>query len=171
MIKKLLYTTLCYFYIFQINSQEIKLNSEKSIVEFNYVEEDAIGTINGINGKITFDVENLSASSFEAKVNIASINTSNKTRDNHLNASDYFHTENYPEILFKSDNVFISENKYFIKGTLTIKDISKKETISFTFKDGIFNGKCVIYSNDYNIHKRKVREDSKILIKITVPTL
>ena len=68
-------------------------------------------------------------------------------------------------------NVFFSENKYVLKGNLTIKDISKKETISFVYKDGVFNGKCVIYSNDYNIHERKVREDSKILIKITVPTL
>jgi polyisoprenoid-binding protein YceI len=170
-MKKILAIIICYLFTLSINSQEIKINSEKSIVEFNYVEEEAIGTINGINGKITFDISNLSASSFEAKVNIASINTSNKTRDSHLNASDYFHTEKYPEILFKSNNVSISENKYILKGTLTIKDVSKKEAISFVYKDGVFNGKCVIYSNDYNIHERKVREDSKILIKITVPTL
>ena len=170
-MKKILTIIICSLFILPINAQEIKINSEKSIVEFNYLGEDAIGTINGIEGKINFDISNLPASSFEAKVNIASINTSNKTRDSHLNASDYFHTKKYPEIIFKSDSISISDDKYLLSGTLTIKDISKKETISFNFKDGVFIGKCVIYSNDYNIHKRKTREDSKILIKITVPTL
>ena len=113
----------------------------------------------------------MSASNFEAKVNIASINTSNKTRDNHLNAPDYFYTKKSPEIIFKSDKISISENKYLLNGTLTIKDVSKKETISFNFKDDVFIGKCVIYSNDYNIHKRKNREESKIIVKIAVPTI
>ena len=40
------------------DGKEININSEKSIVEFNYVGEDAIGTINGIEGKINFDISN-----------------------------------------------------------------------------------------------------------------
>ena len=76
----------------------------------------------------------MSASNFEAKVNIASINTSNKTRDNHLNAPDYFYIIKHPEIILKSDNISISENKYLLNGTLTIKDVSKKETIYLTLK-------------------------------------
>ena len=54
---------------------------------------------------------------------------------------------------------------------MTIKDIVKNEEILFNFKDGSFSGRCIIYSNDYNIHTQKTREKSKILIKITVPVL
>ena len=54
---------------------------------------------------------------------------------------------------------------------MTIKDIVKEESIKFTFEDGVFVGRCVIYSNDYQVHEQKTREKSKILVKINVPIL
>ena len=45
------------------------------------------------------------------------------------------------------------------------------DKISFKFDNGVFVGKCIIYSNDYKIKTQKNREDSKILIKISVPVL
>jgi polyisoprenoid-binding protein YceI len=152
-------------------AQELKINSAKSLIEFNHVEEQTIGTIKGVSGKINFDVTNLTNSFFEARVNISSIKTSNATRDKHLNAPNYFHSEKYPEIIFKSDSLYSLDNKFRLKGKLTIKEITQSEEIQFSYNDGVFNGTCIIYSNDYKIHKRKTREDSKILIKITVPIL
>ena len=57
-------------------AQELKINSAKSLIEFNHVEEQTIGTIKGVSGKINFDVTNLSNSFFEARVDISSIKTS-----------------------------------------------------------------------------------------------
>ena len=54
---------------------------------------------------------------------------------------------------------------------MTIKDIVKQEAIKFTFEDGVFIGRCVIYSNDYQVPEQKNREKSKILVKIKVPLL
>jgi polyisoprenoid-binding protein YceI len=152
-------------------SQDFKINSSESIVEFNYLSEEAVGSIKGVSGTIHFDINNLSESYFETKVNISSINTSNKTRDKHLNAPDYFHTEKYPHIIFKSESLKMEESEFVLVGNLTIKEISKNEEIRFTYKDNVFEGRCVIYSNDYEIKKQKTRLDSKILIKITVPVL
>lgn len=152
-------------------TQSLTINSDKSIIEFNYVSEGAVGTINGVTGKINFDLSNLSNTSFEANANIKSINTSNKTRDKHLNAPDYFDTEKYPAISFKSDSITNSEDEFTLYGKFTIKDITKEEKISFTFEENIFNGRCVIFSNDYKIKTQKKREDSKILIKISVPII
>ncbi|MFL2585139.1 MAG: YceI family protein [Parvicellaceae bacterium] len=152
-----------------LKAQEISIKSEESIIEFNYVEEGALGTIKGVEGKIKFDLLNLNDSYFEASANIASINTSNKTRDKHLNAPDYFHTEKYPAITFKSDSISTKGNKYLLYGKMTIKDITKSEQISFTFEENVFNGRCVVFSNDYKIKTQKSRDASKILVKITVP--
>ena len=63
------------------------------------------------------------------------------------------------------------DGQFVLKGDMKIKDIVKNEEILFNFEDGAFSGRCVIYSNDYNIHAQKTREKSKILIKITVPVL
>jgi polyisoprenoid-binding protein YceI len=170
-MKKIISILIIFLSINTLTAQELNINSEKSIIEFNYISEGAIGTINGVNGKINFDLSNLSSSYFEGRANISSINTSNKTRDKHLNAPDYFNTEEYPEIIFKSDSISSDTENYLLHGKMTIKNISKSETISFNYQDGKFNGKCVIFSNDYDIHKRKKREDSKILVKITVPVM
>jgi polyisoprenoid-binding protein YceI len=170
-MKKLILFTLYISIISFGISQDFKINSSKSIVEFNYLSEEAVGTIKGVSGNIHFDINNLSESYFETKVNISSINTSNKTRDKHLNAPDYFHTEKYPHIIFKSESLKMDQSEFVLVGKLTIKEISKNEEIRFTYKDNVFEGRCVIYSNDYEIKKQKTRSDSKILIKITVPVL
>ena len=149
--------------------QDFNIKSEESVIEFNYVSEQAVGTIKGVTGKIHFDLNNLSNSYFETKADISSINTSNKTRDKHLNAPDYFHTEKYPYLTFKSESLNIDGNEFVLIGNFSIKEISKKEEIRFTYKDNVFEGKCVIYSNDYEIKKQKTREESKILVKIKVP--
>ena len=164
--------TILYITIISIGfSQDFKIKSEESVVEFNYVSEEAFGTIKGIFGEIKFDISNLAESYFEAKVNIKSINTSNKTRDKHLNAPDYFHTEKYPYIEFKSESLNLVDQEFVLTGKITIKNISKTEEIKFKFQDNVFLGTCIIYSNDYGIKKQKAREESKILIKITVPIL
>ena len=85
-MKKLILFTLYISIISFGFAQDFKINSSESIVEFNYVSEEAVGTIKGVSGIIHFDIKNLSESYFETKVNISSINTSNKTRDKHLNA-------------------------------------------------------------------------------------
>ena len=164
-ILSILYITIVSFGF----AQDFKIKSEDSKIEFNYLSEDVIGTIKGVSGNIYFDISNLLESYFEVKVNIKSIKTPNKTRDKHLNASDYFYTEKYPQIIFKSESIRMDEDEFVLVGKMTIKEISKTEEIRFNFKDNEFLGRCIIYSNDYDIHKRKKRDESKILIKITVP--
>ena len=122
-----------------------------------------------ISGKLYIDLNNLSDSYFETKADISSINTSNKTRDKHLNAPDYFHTEKYPYLIFKSESLKMDGSEFVLIGNISIKEITKKEEIRFTYKDNVFEGRCVIYSNDYEIKKQKTREKSKILVKISVP--
>ena len=170
-MKKFIVSILSFLILLNFNAQELEIQSEKAQIQFNYVGEQTIGSISGVSGKIVFNSSNLSESYFEAKANIKSINTSNKTRDKHLNTADYFHTDKYPEIIFLGNEVSMVENKYIVKGSMTIKDITLPSEISFTFQDNTFTGKTIIYSNDYNLHKRKKREDSKILVKITVPII
>ena len=153
------------------SAQNYSINVDEALVEFNYISEETIGKIKGISGEIKFDPNNLSDFQFEVKAHISSINTSNNMRDKHLNSSDYFNTQLYPYITFSAKSLEKKESYFLLRGNMTIKDIVKEESIKFTFKDGIFVGSCVIYSNDYQVHEQKTREKSKILVKINVPIL
>lgn len=72
----------------------------------------------------------------EATIKVASINTDNTMRDNHLKSDDFFNAEKFPEIHFKS-TLFekVGDTKYKITGDLTIRDVTKKVTF-----DAVFNG-------------------------------
>ena len=153
------------------SAQTYSINVDEALVEFNYISEETIGKIKGISGEIKFDPNNLSDFQFEVKAHISSINTFNNMRDKHLNSSDYFNTQLYPYITFSAKSLEKKESYFLLRGNMTIKDIVKEESIKFTFKDGIFVGRCVIYSNDYQVHEQKTREKSKILVKINVPIL
>ena len=152
-------------------AQSYSINVDEALVEFNYVSEETTGKIKGVSGDIKFDPNNLSDFKFEGKAHISSINTSNNMRDKHLNSSDYFNTKLYPYITFSAKSLEKKESYFLLTGNMTIKDIVKEEAIKFTFENGIFVGRCVIFSNDYQIHEQKTREKSKILVKINVPIL
>ena len=152
-------------------AQSYSINVDEALVEFNYVSEETTGKIKGVSGEIKFDPNNLSDFKFEGRAHISSINTSNNMRDKHLNSSDYFNTKLYPYITFSAKSLEKKENYFLLTGNMTIKDIVKEEVIKFTFENGVFVGRCVIYSNDYQVHEQKTREKSKILVKINVPIL
>ena len=42
----------------------------------------------------------------------------------------------------------MDESEFVLVGKLTIKEISKNEEIRFAYKENVFEGRCVIYSND-----------------------
>ncbi len=170
-MKKLILTISMWIWCLISTAQSYSINVDEALVEFNYVSEETTGKIKGVSGEIKFDPNNLSDFKFEGKAHISSINTSNNMRDKHLNSSDYFNTKLYPYITFSAKSLEKKESYFLLTGNMTIKDIVKEEAIKFTFENGIFVGRCVIYSNDYQVHEQKTREKSKILVKINVPIL
>jgi polyisoprenoid-binding protein YceI len=63
--------------------------------------------------------------SFEADVN--SISTGQEQRDGHLKSDDFFNTEQFPKMTFKSTSVTpAGEGELLVKGDLTIRDVTKE---------------------------------------------
>jgi polyisoprenoid-binding protein YceI len=77
---------------------------------------------------VTFksDKEDFSDAVIEATIKAASINTDNESRDGHLKSDDFFSTEKYPTITFKSKKVEkTGATTYKFYGDLTIRDVTK----------------------------------------------
>ena len=72
---------------------------------------------------MTYDPEAPEASSVQVRIPVASIDTRNERRDNHLRSPDFFEAETYPHITFESQRVRkVSDTELVATGTLTIKD-------------------------------------------------
>ncbi len=84
------------------------------------------GQFNKITGIIYFDPSDIAGSSVEITIDVASIVTGIKKRDEHLRSADFFDVENYPFITFKSTKVRPVDEKHAkITGNLTIHGITR----------------------------------------------
>jgi polyisoprenoid-binding protein YceI len=88
-----------------------------------------ISTVKGAFGKTTgtvkLDSGDVSKSSVEATIDVASVNTRNEDRDKHLKSPDFFDVAKFPSITFKSTKVEKAGDGLKVTGDLTMKGVTK----------------------------------------------
>lgn len=94
------------------------------------------GTIGGLKATIQFNPAQLATSSIEATADVATINTDNDERDQHLRSADFFEVQRYPHITMKSVSFKRRSGANYI-GTfnVTIKDKTKLLDVPFTYTE------------------------------------
>lgn len=117
---------------------------------------DVEGILTGIEGDINFNPADLKTASFNISIDAKTINTGIDVRDENLRGQDYLNTSAHPRISFVSKQVTeVKPGSYMVKGTLTIRGISKEINLPFTAvpkNEGmLFSGACRINRRDYKI--------------------
>ncbi|WP_342542866.1 YceI family protein [Paenisporosarcina sp. FSL H8-0542] len=83
------------------------------------------GNFGDFGATVVANEADLTNANIAFNINVASINTGNEDRDNHLRSGDFFNAEEFPEIKFVANNISKNDDEYKIAGDLTIKDITK----------------------------------------------
>lgn len=84
------------------------------------------GKFTKFSGTITVDRENLEKSSATARIEIASVDTSDADRDKHLRSADFFDAEKHPAMTFASTGwKKTGADTFDVTGDLTIKGIKQ----------------------------------------------
>ena len=87
------------------------------------------GQFTGVTGKLSLDETDVLNSQVEATIDAASINTREPQRDAHLKSPDFFDTEKFPTLTFKSTHVSrTGEAELAVDGDLTIHAVTRKVT-------------------------------------------
>jgi polyisoprenoid-binding protein YceI len=82
-----------------------------------------------MNGTIYFDPADKMHASVDVEIDVASVNTGIKKRDEHLLTGDFFDQSKYPTIKFMSRTVdFLEKNRCRVSGNLTIHGITRPVT-------------------------------------------
>ncbi len=85
------------------------------------------GKFEEFEAKLQYDPENPSKSSVEVTIPVASVNTGNSMRDDHLRTADWFEVEKHPYITFKSTSVRATDSGGLVaRGPLTIKGVARQ---------------------------------------------
>lgn len=155
--------------ISNLNSQELNINTKKASVMFEFVSEQTQGTVSGLEAKIVLNTDDLSKSSIEGSVDVTTLTTSNKMRDEHLQKADMFDAKKHPKMTFKSNSFVQTESGIKARGTVRIKGKEKETDFIFkATKTGLI-GSMTVYTNDFNVFPKAKRKDSKVNIKINLP--
>ncbi|MFJ7209922.1 YceI family protein [Streptomyces sp. NPDC098789] len=102
------------------------------------------GAFTEYTGTLSLDGTNPSASSASIDIRVASIDTGIIDRDSHLRAGDFFDTETFPMMTFRSTLIEHHGDGYRVTGDLTIKGTTRPLSIDLEF-----NGSATdLYGNE-----------------------
>ena len=90
------------------------------------------GHFGSFSGTITTGEAPLDAA-VEAAIDVASVNTNNEMRDNHLRTSDFFDAANNPQILFRSTGFRHEGGDLRLDGELTMRGVTKPVVLDVDF--------------------------------------
>jgi polyisoprenoid-binding protein YceI len=82
------------------------------------------GKFQNVTGEIVTGADPL-ASSAIAEIDLASIDTGNSQRDDHLRSADFFEVGKYPTMRYRSTGIRPDADGYVLDGVLTLKDVTK----------------------------------------------
>ena len=77
--------------------------------------------------------EDLAASKVNVTIQLASIDTGTKQRDDHVRSGDFLDIDNHPVMTFVSEGVRPNGGTYLLDGTLTIRDVARPITLDVEF--------------------------------------
>lgn len=100
------------------------------------------GNFADFKGVVDFDEKTMKLNKLEATIQIASIDTGNEGRDEHLRDTDFFDTKKFPEMKFVMTEFKFDDDEKdegIVKGDLTIKGVTKPIELEYEF-GGISKG-------------------------------
>lgn len=133
------------------------------------------GDFKDFEGTVHYDGNSFKGSSAEFTIKVASLDTDNEKRDEHLRSADFFDVEKYPDMTFKSTKVIpVDENNFKLVGDLTIKDVTREVTFDCEFYGSTadpwgntragFSARSSINRQDFNITWSKALETGGLVV-------
>lgn len=93
------------------------------------------GRFTGFTGSIELDPSDLPAARGKVEVEMASIDTGNEQRDEHLRSPDFFDVASFPKMTYSVKSITRegSDDGYRVVGDLTIKEVTREVAFDFDY--------------------------------------
>ncbi|MGN7477868.1 YceI family protein [Solibacillus silvestris] len=133
------------------------------------------GTFDSFSAQIEADeIETFKEAFIRFDLDVASVNTRDNSRDQHLISGDFFDADRYPKITFIKNAVEGGNDKFKLHGDLTIKDITKPVTFEVAYNGHVkspwnadtygFTCKTIINRKDFNLTYNAALETGGVLL-------
>jgi polyisoprenoid-binding protein YceI len=107
---------------------------ERSAIRFHAVSRlmDADGRFARFGGEVRVEPSQWESAAVRLTVDVASLDTGIRRRDNHLRSDDFFDVERYPQAVFESTAVRAEGERLTVSGRLTIHGVTRPLTVPVT---------------------------------------
>jgi len=105
------------------------VHSEVSFVVRHMMVSKVRGRFDTFSGTVV-TADNPLESSVTATVDLASVNTGEPNRDNHIRSADFFHVEQHPTMTFQSTGVRQDGGEFLLDGNLTLRGNTRPITFN-----------------------------------------
>ncbi|GGV61329.1 polyisoprenoid-binding protein [Streptomyces longisporoflavus] len=133
------------------------------------------GSFTDVAGTLHLDGTDPAGSTASIDVQMASIDTGSADRDGHLKSADFFDTEKYPEMTFRSTKAeALGGDDYRVTGDLTILGTTKPVSIDLEFNGSAtdpfgnervgFEGKAEILRSEWGLTWNAALETGGVLV-------
>ena len=99
------------------------------------------GNFNDFTGTVVTQGDDFDGAEIEFTIEVASIDTGNERRDNHLKSDDFFNAEKFPQIKFKGKLVKEGSD-FFLVGNFTMRDVTKEVKFKTRYNGTIDSGRA-----------------------------
>lgn len=136
-----------------------------------------------VDGSITYDPAKPAASSVQVTIPLDGLNSHVPDFDEHLKSADFFDTEKYPTITFKSTKVEAAgEKKLKVTGELTVHGVTKPAVLDVTINKigeqpmakraaAGFDATTTLKRSDFGLGKYAPNVSDEVSIRITTEAL
>lgn len=91
------------------------------------------GSFTSFSGTVDYDMASQTLISGEGSIEVASIDTNNKGRDDHLKNEDFFNVMKFPKMTFKSTSVKkTGDNTFEVSGKLNVLGVDREVVLPVT---------------------------------------
>ena len=88
------------------------------------------GEFQKLSGTVRYDAARPENTKIDVTIDVASINTREPKRDDHLRSPDFFDVEKFPSITFSSKSVKRADDGFAVTGDLTIHGVTREVVLA-----------------------------------------
>jgi polyisoprenoid-binding protein YceI len=142
---------------------------------------EVLGFFRKFSGSMESSSEDFSGAEIQFTVDVNSIESNNKDRNDHLKSNGFFYTDQYPEMKFTSKSFKKQKgNDYKLSGELTIRGVTKNVTFNVEYLGEVtvtgvqkvaFKAETTINRFEYNIKWNTTTPDGTQIIDARVNIL
>ena len=128
----------------------------KSTLQFTFTQAGAKNQGRFTRFPVSFDFSpaNPAAGHLEVTVEMSSVDTGDKERDDTLRGDDLFAAKKFPQAHFSATRIDKTASGFEAVGKLTMRGVTRDLTVPFTFRTGTENGAAVAYMDGKTSLKR-----------------